>query len=168
MTEEQSRLSYVWWEKMNPLVRKFVRETVLYGFDEDDLKQECYMQLQKALERYDERLGVPFESYYKITLYGWRSNQNKKSKRRLLEGNEILLEAVDERVDVEKEVEKELLWEVALGELKKLSEVEQYIIKAYYLEGKKLIDIAKALGVNYKTIEFRKGAALKKLRERLS
>ena len=167
MTEEQRELSYVWWEKMTPLIRKFVRETVLYGFDKDDLKQECYMQLQKALERYDERFGVPFESFYKITLYGWRSNENRKSRRRLLEEKRLMGDTIDERISIEKEVENKLLWEIALGELEKLSEVEQYVIKAYYLEGKKLIDIAISLGVNYKTIESRKGVALRKLSKHL-
>ena len=153
---------------MTPLIRKFVRQTVLYGFDEDDLKQECYMQLQKALERYDERLGIPFESYYKIMLYGWRSNENKRRRMQLLGNDELLIESVDERTDIEREVEGKLLWEKALGELGKLSEAEQYIIRKYYLEGRSLIDIASGLGVKYKNVEFKKGVALKKLRQRLS
>ena len=126
------------------------------------------MQLQKALERYDERLGIPFESYYKIMLYGWRSNENKRRRMQLLGNDELLIESVDERTDIEREVEGKLLWEKALGELGKLSEAEQYIIRKYYLEGRSLIDIASGLGVKYKNVEFKKGVALKKLRQRLS
>lgn len=168
MTKEQSRLSYEWWEKMTPLIRKFVRQTVLYGFDEDDLKQECYLQLQKALERYDEHLGIPFESYYKIMLYGWRSNEVKKHRFQPLKEKESLIESVDERIDIEKEVEQKLLLEKALDELEKLSEVEQYIIKEYYFEHRSLVDIGLSLGMKYKSVEFRKGVALKKLRQRIS
>lgn len=150
-----------------PLIRKFVRETVLYGFDKDDLMQECYMQLQKALERYNEALGVPFESYYRVSLYGWRSNENKKSMRRLSKEQDPIMEIVDERMSVANEVEMKLLWEMAQGEIEMLSEVEQLILRQYYLEHMPLVEIAKRLGISYKTLESKKGAILKKLRKRM-
>lgn len=152
---------------MMPLIRKFVRETVLYGFDKDDLMQECYMQLQKALERYNEALGVPFESYYRVSLYGWRSNENKKSMRRLSKEQDPIMEIVDERMSVANEVEMKLLWEMAQGEIEMLSEVEQLILRQYYLEHMPLVEIAKSLGISYKTLESKKGAILKKLRKRM-
>ena len=167
MTQEQSYLSYVWCEKMKPLIRKFVRETVLYGYDKDDLMQECYLQLQKALERYDEDMGVPFESYYKISLYGWRSNESKKSLRRLAEEKGNIGDMIDDRISIEKDVEVKLLFERAIEKLEELNQLERYVLKSYYLENKKLTDIAAHLEMNYKTVEWRKGEALRKLRAHL-
>lgn len=165
MTKEQGNLSYEWWIKLQPLVNKFKRETKLRGLDRDDIEQECYILLQQAWEKYDARLGVPFESYYKIYIYGWRSNQNQK-KRELL-GKEEMFITIDERINIEQEIEKKLLLEKALGELQKLTDTEKEIIISYYIHHQKLKDIAIRLGLNYKTAEFKKGAALKKIRNRL-
>ncbi len=149
---------------MRPLVKKFVRETVLSGLDKDDLEQECYLQLQSALEKFDEGLGVPFESYYKIRLYGWRSNQNKRKREVLFEGEEGFI-AIDERINVEKEVELKLLFERAVKQMEKLRQIERDIIIGFYLENRRLKEIASSLGLDYKTVEFKKGAALKKLKK---
>ena len=77
------------------------------------------------------------------------------------------MEIVDERTSVAHEVEMKLLWEVAQGEIEMLSEVEQLILRQYYLEHMPLVEIAKHLGISYKTLESKKGAILKKLRKRL-
>lgn len=77
------------------------------------------------------------------------------------------MEIVDERMSVANEVEMKLLWEMAQGEIEMLSEVEQLILRQYYLEHMPLVEIAKSLGISYKTLESKKGAILKKLRKRM-
>lgn len=168
MTKEQSDLSYEWWLKLAPTRNKFVRDTVFYSMDKNDIEQECYFQLLKALELYDESLGVPFESYYKVRLYGWRANQNRK---RYISPSFIEDEAlglIDERMNLEEQIEEQVLFEKVIEELSTLKEIERKIIVAYYLENKKLTEIAKALGLKYKTAESKKGEVLKKLKKRLT
>lgn len=166
MIKEQSQLTHDWWLKLRPLWKKFARETRLSGYDQEDIEQECYLQLINALEKFDEGLHVPFESYYKIQLYGWRANQNRKKREVLAPTDEELTAAQkDERVDIEKEVEQHLLYQEILKYLAALQEIERDLIIAYYIQNKKLSQIAKELGIKYKTAEFKKGEAVKKLRK---
>lgn len=168
MGEEQAILLADWWDKLRPLRRKFVRQTILGGLDREDLEQECYLQLQKALEQYDPHLGVPFESYYKIKIYGWRANQNRHKERQEIDlGEEELSSITDERTDVAKEVETKLLVEEVLGKVELLEEKAKAIIIGYYLQNKKLYEIANELGLAYKTAEAKKRQALKQLRTML-
>ena len=161
-------MARIWWEKMKPLVNKFVRETILSGFEKEDLRQECYMIINKAVVKYDKEWGVPFESYYKIMLYGWRSNQNKKRKLIFLGEESALYEEKDTSIDIEKDVEGRMLWEEVIAKIDKLEEIEKEIILGYYLENKSIAEIASKLGVTYKNIEYRKGAILKKVKKSLS
>ncbi len=166
MTEEERELSYRWWQKLGPLQKKFVRETLLWGYEKEDLEQECYLLLVKCLTRFKEDLGVPFESYYKIQLYGWRANENRKKKEYVglnEEVNKAILEKPDEEVDIEGSVTTKL-WIVALlQELEPLDQVERAIVKGHYLEGKNLKDLARLLKVSYSTIKNKKGKIAKKL-----
>lgn len=164
MNKEQELITY-WWEKLYPLRRKFVRETIINGMEKEDLEQECYIQLERALQRYNPELGVPFESYFKVRLYGWRANQNRvKARTELAFGEESLFFLIDERVQIEEEtVMKDLIQEVYRN-LEALDEKDQFIIKAYYLQYKKLADIAGVLGMSLKGVEGRKKKALNKIR----
>ncbi len=165
MTVEQRELTCMWWNKMRPLINKFVRETILSGFDKDDLRQECYMLINKAVVSYDRECNVPFESYYKIMLYGWRSNQNKKYKLVFLGEESVLREEKDTSIDIEKDVERRVLWEEVIARINKLDDIEKEIILGYYLENKSIKEIASKLGATYKNIEYKKGVILKKLKQ---
>jgi len=168
MNKEMQDLSYEWWVKLTPLWKKFARETRLCGYDKEDLVQECYLQLIHCLEKFDGNLGVPFESYFKIQLYGWRANQNRK-KREVLsiseEHYQQILEKPDSDMSVEKQVENQLLFEAVTRELAKMKSMDQVIITQYYVQNKPLKEIAKKLNINYKAAEFRKGKGIKRLRE---
>ena len=167
MNKELMKSSYEWWIKLTPLWKKFVRETYLCGYDKEDLIQECYLQLVKALEKFDENFGVPFESYYKIQLYGWRANQNRRKKDSLSLTDELFeaVEGISKRTsDVSQEVENKLLIETIYQELDKMNHTDKTIVIGYYLKGRSLKEIANAIDINYKTAEFRKGKSLKRLR----
>lgn len=166
MNKEQLELANDWWIKLRPLVRKFARETFLDGLDKDDIVQECYIQLVTAIEKYDEQMGVPFESFFKIQLYGWRSNQNKKKKISYIgeyESEGILI--VDERINVEEEVINKAVLKRAAEAVNKLSQSERELIEAYYMQNKSMIDIAKEKELNYRTAISRKGEAIRKIRK---
>ena len=165
MKKEQGVITY-WWEKLYPLRRKFVRETIISGMEKEDLEQECFIQLQQALERYKPELGVPFESYYKVRLYGWRANQNRvRARTELAFGEESLFFLVDERVHIEEDVEIKVLMEEVYRYLEELEEKEKFIIKAYYLQHKKLVEIASILNMPIKTVEGKKKRALDRIRK---
>lgn len=165
MEREQRSLIDYWWDKLQPLVRKFVKETFISGFDEEDIRQECFLQLHKALQRYDEGLGISFAYYYKVVLCGWRANENKKNRGcEISYDEEILVFLIDnDRTNVEYDIERKML----LEEVKKLIEAlearERQIILAYYLENKKLKDIAVELGLSYKKTQHIKDRAIHKL-----
>ncbi|MDF2614088.1 MAG: sigma-70 family polymerase sigma factor [Clostridia bacterium] len=170
MNKEMQDLSYEWWVKLTPLWKKFARETYLCGYDKEDLVQECYLQLINALEKFDEALGVPFESYYKIQLYGWRANQNRKKRECLSlseEDYQQLSEKPDGELSVEEQVENQLLFEAVQRELTEMKSIDESIITKYYIESKPLKEIAKELNIKYKSAEFRKGKMIKQLREKL-
>ncbi len=164
MKEEQCILLAYWWDKLYPLRRKFVSETLLNGFEKEDIEQECFLQLHKAMERYNPHLGVPFESYYKVVLHGWRANQNQnKRNREIAVGEEAFFFLKDERTDIEREVEKKLLMKEAVALINELEEKEQGIITAFYLQNKKIKEIAEEYGMAYKTVEAKKKKALSQL-----
>ena len=166
MTKEERELASIWWQKLRPLQKKFVRETLLWGYEKEDLEQECYLLLVKCLSRFNEDLGVPFESYYKIQLYGWRANENRKKKEYVSLNEEIeqaILEKQDEEVDVEGSVTTRLWIVSLLTELEPLDKLERAIIKGHYLEGKNLRELARVLKVSYSTIKNKKGKIAKKL-----
>ena len=145
-----------------------MRETYLAGLDKDDIEQECYLQLQKAIGRYNPHLGVPFESYYKISIYGWRANQNRnKRKSEIALGEEEISYIKDERINIERDVEIQMLAEEVIGKIEELEEKEKIIIKGYYLQHRTLKDIACEMGLAYKAAEAKKRRALLQLREML-
>lgn len=165
MKEEQGILLAYWWDKLYPLRRKFVGETLLKGFEKEDIEQECFLQLHKAIERYNPHMGVPFESYYKVILHGWRANQNRsKINREIAFEEEEFFFMKDERTDIERDVEKKLLVEEVMHLIEQLEEKERGIIKAYYLQHKKIKEIATQYGIAYKTVEAKKKKALSRLR----
>lgn len=171
MDERLVQKAYGWWVKLTPLWKKFVRETYLWGYEKEDLEQECYLQLVKCLEKFDETLGVPFESYYKIQLYGWRANENRK-KRDLVSLNEEMYEWLnelpDDRMSVETKTENKLLFEKIVRELAQMKDMDRIVVTEYYIKDRSLKDIAKELDIKYKAAEFRKGKALKHLKEILA
>ena len=168
MNKEQSILITYWWDRLYPLRRKFVRETFLEGLEKEDIEQECFMQLQKAIERYRPEIGVPFESYYKISLNGWRANQNRvKARMELAFGEDEMFFLADDRINIERDVEQSLLTQEVLNRVEELEEKERSVIKAYYLQNKKLTEIASELSISLKTVESRKQRALQRLRKKL-
>ena len=164
MREEQCIVLTYWWDKLYPLRRKFVSETLLNGLEKEDIEQECFLQLHKAVERYNPHLGVPFESYYKVVLHGWRANQNRnKRNREIPVEEEVFFFIKDERTDIERDVETKLLREEIMYLIEQLEEKEQGIIRAFYFQNKKIKEIAEEYGIAYKTVEAKKKKALKKL-----
>ena len=169
MQEERCTLLTFWWEKLSPLRRKFINETYIGGFEKSDIEQECYLLLHKALERYDPQMGVPFESYYKVVLHGWRSNETKKKiNTEIACEKEVFNFLEDERTNVERDVERNLAEEEMRRFIEGLDENGREVIEAYYFQGQTIKEIAETKDVSCKAIEARKRRALHKLSDMLS
>ena len=169
MQKERCTLLTFWWDKLSPLRKRFINETYIGGFEKEDIEQECFLLLHKALEQYDPQLGVPFESYYRVVLYGWRSNERRRrGNTEIACEEEVFGFLVDERVNVERDVERKLVEEDVRRFIKGLDEKEKEVIMAYYFQHKTMKEIAEAKNVSYRTIEGRKKRALYKLGELLS
>lgn len=167
MNQQLIDLSYEWWIKLTPLCKKFARETYLCGYHEDDLMQECYLQLLKCLEKYDASLGVPFASYYKIQLYGWRANQNRKKTDHLSQVADLedeITQIADETVNIELQTQNKILLEQNLQVLKHMKVNDQALVIGYYLQHRSLKDLAEELGIKYKSAEYKKTQAIKYLK----
>ncbi len=131
--------------------------------------------MQKALEKYDGTTGVPFESYYKIMLYGWRSNENKKRKVLFVEDDTVFNDnsMFGENVgsagvaqgegSVESQIERKIILEKLFREIDKLDYMEKEIVIGYYLRNQSIKVIAEKLGFTYKKVEYKKAVILKKL-----
>lgn len=163
MEESLQVLSYEWWLKLAPLRNKFCRESKIRGYEKDDFAQESYFILVDCLRKFDPNFGVPFESYYKIQLYGWRSNENRKQRDALLTTNGTEVEQEDEFFDLEGQSITAMLVEEVMEIIGGLTEEEQKLVVGYYLEDKQLKEIAEGLNLRYKTAEAKKRKALHKL-----
>ena len=82
-------------------------------------------------------------------------------------GEEEMLSKADENVDVERNVERKILSEEVCRKINELEEIERKIIEAYYLQNRKMIEIANELVMPLKTVEYRKRKALNTLRSTL-
>ena len=82
-------------------------------------------------------------------------------------GEDEMFFLADDRINIERDVEQSLLTREVLNKVEELEEKERSIIKAYYLQNKKLTEIASELSISLKTVESRKQRALQRLRKKL-
>lgn len=153
------------WEKFQPLWTKWAYKLRGVDYDEEDLYQESYLLLLKALEHYDVGKGVPFEAYYKIILYRWGKDYRNKTRGQMI-GDEALQDYLDKDRE-EADFLKGLLYEQQLKELAKvlayLKPVERSIIIKFYYEEKSLKTIAREMNLTMRAVVGRKVRAIEKL-----
>lgn len=162
MTKEDS---YKVWYQFAPLWKSWARKLSYLEVEREDLYQESYCLLVKALKHYDQDKGVPFEAYYKMVLYRWGKKYRQKKRDYLLEDE--VLQGYREDIDYSEDVMQKVLHQETCQRLeeglKRLKPSEYFVIKKFYLEEKLLADIASELGITVKAVSGRKERALKKL-----
>ena len=162
MTKEES---YKVWYQFAPLWKSWARKLSYIEVEREDLYQESYCLLVKALEHYDQEKGVPFEAYYKMVLYRWGKKYRQKKRDYLMEDEDLqgYGEGIDQSEDVlQKVIHQEVCQRLEKG-LKRLKPSECFVIRKFYLEEKPLGEIASELGITAKAVAGRKERALKKL-----
>ncbi|MCF6463958.1 hypothetical protein C3E89_11420 [Clostridium sp. Cult1] len=157
--------------KLNPLIISSIRRYYNKIDQYDDLIQEGYEIILKAIENYNPNRGVKFLGYVKAMLrYGYLEKHREKQilslNEPLEEGEFIdLLEGSEEDpVDaVIKKEEKYLL----LESLNCLTERQKQVVVDYYINRLSIDEIANKLGISYRTVVNTKTQGIKKLKNRM-
>lgn len=159
------------WDSFQPLIYSCMRKYYVALADQEDIKQEAFLQLLQCIQIYDLSKGVPFESYYKMYLHFWFLNNIRKkedlvvldhdwengcSMTDLMESKEDRpeehLESNETRADIQKALEK-------------LTPKQRKVVTMYYIGRISLVQIAKEMGCSYKVAFKHKDAGMKKLRK---
>lgn len=156
---------HILWNTYRPLWTSWARKLSYVDDEQEDLYQESYILLMKAIEYYDESKGVPFGAFYKMILYRWGKHYIRKLREQTMEIDDLnfYLDQQPQKGD--------LLLELLQGEqLKKLDEAirmlevkDREVIMRFYFEGESLNQIAKVLGLTMRGVVNRKERVLEKL-----
>ena len=123
--------------------------------DDEDLLQEGYIALCKAVEDYDPARGVVFSTCLKgYVLQGLNRLYNEATRQKRYTGSELVSYEELEEINREGSVDFELLSDIAVQEfLSSLDGKVQYIA-INLLEGKSKGDIARSLGITNATLTY--------------
>lgn len=157
-------------KKLEPLIYSMYKK---YGYAEDsvyDAYQSSIVIMLEAVEDYDESRQLPFLLHFKNQLFYHYMDKVKESKKRSDAVMHQDYDAIDniasenelsfESVLINKELRKALI-----GAVNNLTANHMWIIRDYYVKGKKLKDIAKEKDMHQQSLVKLKRRALDRLRE---
>lgn len=152
-------------------IKRYYNRYELY----DDLIQEGYELILKALSDYDREKGVHFLGYVKTFLrYHYLNKYNGDPDVVSLNqpiGDEKDIELIDTVVDNKPTPEAIIIRNYEINELLEnihsLTEKQRQIIILYYIEENSIGQISKKLNISYRTVVNIKTNAVKKLRNKL-
>lgn len=160
--------------KLKPIVlssiKMYFNKTDLY----EDLIQEGYEIILRALKDYDKDKGVHFLGYVKAMLKFHYLNNNRKNKEYIslnqtIRSNDDSLELIDCIADEnllqdEIVIKNEEILDL-IRALDKLTKRQREVITMYYIQDVSLKEISKRLNISYRTAVNIKTSAIKKLRK---
>lgn len=140
----------------------------------DDLIQNGNLVILECIKNYDEKRGVYFLGYVKTMLKYAYLNRHKKREHLSLnipvgeDGEDELMNILEseEEGPMENILRLEDKSEIKKA-LSKLTDRQREVIIAYYIEGLSINDIAKRLGITYRTVVNTKTRALEIMRQQL-
>lgn len=151
-------------EKFRPLIFSWlIQSKQIASNQREDLISEAKIILLECALSYEKARNVPFESYYKITLYHWYSNKYRKKHVHTVELGE---QGEVNGIDVESCVEKIIVIEMIQSMVNHLDSEDQKIINLT-LEGYGPKEISCLTGFKYKNVRNRKASIMKKLRKQI-
>ena len=168
---EESKVKLV--EMVDPLIKSSIKKFYYGDMERDDLVSEGKMRVLECLVTFDKEKGVYFLGYLKAQLRYLYLNLSKgkefevslNSTIDLGDGKMELLDTlVDESVDVEEDFIKSCDFEILKEALDNLTDREVQVLKMYYFENIGMKDIAKDLGLAYRTVVNTKVNGVEKLR----
>ncbi|MEG0086219.1 MAG: sigma-70 family RNA polymerase sigma factor [Niameybacter sp.] len=158
--------TYPLWKKFEPLYSHWAKKLNPIDGTKEDLYQESYLILVKAVQNYKPEQKVKFESYYKLMLYRWGRDYYRKRKEVVIQEEESM-DFWSQVPDEAEGIEAQMLRQERLEKLEKalhtLSAEEQNLLLAFYGQRESLKSLAEQQGLSYKALASRKTYALKKL-----
>ena len=149
-------------ERFKPLVFSWLRKIhQLHTEQTEDYISMAKVILLECAKNYDKRRRVPFESYYKISLYNWYGNQMQKKKLACVSLNEMI--GHEETPDLLEQLEQKNKILHLAQHMDKLSDQEQEILK-HLMNGESAAEIGKLLHLSKKTILNKKYIIIKKMK----
>lgn len=165
--EDQS-YTLLLWGKMKPLCLNWAYKLRDIEEDIEDLYQESYLLLLKALKHYEAYQNMKFESYFKLVLYSWGRDYKHKYRTELIQNrdDQDFWESVEDTGEGVEDymINQERYRDLAKG-LKHLSQLEYELLIDFYMKGHKISEIATRYHMSYKALETKKRRTLKKLKE---
>lgn len=157
-------------KKLHPLIISSIRRYYNRLSHYDDLIQDGYETVLRCIQDYDINKNVHFLGYVKTMLrYCYL---NKHREKQLLSLNEPIKDGEDlelgdlisdERDEIEDILERETKVELYKA-LNSLTEKQRQILIYFYIHNLSIDQIAKRMGISYRTVVNIKTSALKKLR----
>ncbi len=151
----EEKIFYSFIPYINLLVSKFD----IAGYDRDDLVQECYITLHKAITKYT--------GHRTFATYVTKSLKNNMVYL-LRKSTKIQYSIIDNLLEDPKDLELDILGQLDIEHLseslKHLSPKELKIIKDYYFNDITLLSISKTLDEKYITTAKTKDRAISKLK----
>ncbi|MCL1950877.1 MAG: sigma-70 family RNA polymerase sigma factor [Turicibacter sp.] len=146
-------------DKFTPLIWKHARQFKSAGHDMDDLVQEGFLSLVRAIKGYEHRVGGIFYSYAHQVIRNRFLHLKRSHQRR--KGGDIPVEMGDffnqakfayvEVMDWEKDKRPDIIRE-AFAREEFFTELEQSCLKLY-LDGHNYTEMAKKLGTSNKAVD---------------
>ena len=156
------------WLKLEPLCLSWASKLKNIDYDLEDLYQESYMILLKALETYEGGSNVYFEAYFKFLLYRWGRNYRRK-KHTLMMYEKDKEDFWENLIDGEKGIEEQVIDKQQIEQIRRglqtLSKEDYNLLIDYYIKGLKIKEMSSLYGMGYKALESKKRRALKKLQK---
>ena len=154
------------YEMFHPLIYAWLRKThKLYTSEKEDYLSIAKIILLECAKNYVSEKNVPFQSYFKISLYHWYGNQLKKKQLTTTNLDETMppIESNDWLSELERKSE---LHQVDIM-IQSLDHKEQLIFKKL-TNGQSALEIARDLQLSKKTILNKKYIIINKLKKTLS
>lgn len=157
--------------EFTPFILNLCKKTYLNGFDFQDIQNECYASLFKALKRYNPEKHR-FVAYATITIKNSLIALIKKSKRRDRTDNSSTLILTDNLEHVlqedfefvEDRIFKNMINLKLISALEDLEYEEQMLIEYVFIKGNTLKEFSKFIGISYSRAFKMKVRVFKKLR----
>ena len=164
-------------ERLKPLIIYSIRRYYNRRDQYEDLIQEGYEVVLKAIGDFDEVKGVKFLGYLKSLLkYHYLEKHRIKEIRVSLnsymnkdgDGGELIDFIADDEILLEDIVVKKEVVKKLFEGIEELSDSQRDIVILYYFRGLSMKDISKSLKLPYRTVVSRKDRALSKLWEKIN
>ena len=161
-------------EILTPLVTSSAKKYFLGDMPYEDLMQEGYLVIAECVDRFDAEKGIPFLGYVKATLRFHFMDLGKQSVKDRWDsldrpianavGDISLMDVIpDEEASADGAMLHDEKMKALMEGIKTLSPRELQVISLNYYVGLNMIEIARELGIAYRTVVNTKVHALRKL-----